>query len=133
MPRLLYVHDPLSFAPLSVTEAAHGVCDLIWVADSSKPNAPTIARLLRKFGPVIDSSGLTLEQVAAQVGEHKPDGILSMHDADLVWTAQLAELLQLPFHSYECAVMLTDKHAQREALARAGLAVPTVMHHPGYS
>ncbi len=124
MPRLLYVHDPLSFAPLSVTEAAHGVCDLIWVADSSKPNAPTIARLLRKFGPVIDSSGLTLEQVADQVGEHKPDGILSMHDADLVWTAQLAELLQLPFHSYACAVMLTDKHAQREALARAGLAVP---------
>jgi biotin carboxylase len=73
---------------------------------------------------VVDSSGRTLEQVATAVREHTPHGVLSMHDSDLVWTAHLAELLKLPFHSVEAAVRLTDKHAQRDALATAGLAVP---------
>ncbi len=124
LPKLAYVYDPLSFAPLSITEAAKGVCDLVWIVDTSKPDAPTVARLLRRFGPVIDSCDLTLEQVAAQTLEHQPCGVLSMHDADLVWTARLAELLDLPFHSYATAVKLTDKHAQREALSNAGLRVP---------
>ena len=124
LPTLVYVYHPLSFAPLSVTEAAAGVCSLVWVVDCSQPDAATMARLLRKFGPVVDSSGLAVEQVAASVQEHTPDGVLSMHDSDLVLTARLAELLELPFHSVDTAVKLTDKHAQREALAAAGLSVP---------
>jgi biotin carboxylase len=83
-----------------------------------------MARLLRKFGPVIDSSDRNLQQVAESARAHEPDGVLSMHDSDLMWTAELAELLQLPFHSRDCALKLTDKHAQRDALALAGLAVP---------
>jgi biotin carboxylase len=124
LPTLAYVYDPLSFAPLSIVESAEGVCRFIWVVDSSKPDAALAARLMRKFGPVIDSSGLDVRDVAAAVQAHEPDGILSMHDADLVWTAQLAEELRLPFHSVDTAQKLTDKHAQREALAAAGLAVP---------
>ena len=124
LPKLAYVYDPLSFAPLSITEAAQGICSLIWVVDRSKPEASNISKLLRRFGPVVDSSGLTPELAAARVSEHEPDGILSMHDGDLVWTAQLAELLQLPFHSHDCAIKLTDKNAQRQALAEAGLTVP---------
>ena len=68
--------------------------------------------------------GGDVEQVAAPLQEHTPDGVLSMHDSDLVWTAHLAELLELPFHSVDTALKLTDKHAQREALAAAGLSVP---------
>jgi biotin carboxylase len=123
-PTLLYVYHPLSFAPLSITEAADGLCRFVWVADHSQPGAETMARLLRKFGPVIDSADRTLEQVGALAREYAPDGVLSMHDSDLVWTAGLAELLQLPFHSLDCARKLTDKNAQREALALAGLSVP---------
>ena len=126
LPKLVYVYDPLSFAPLSITQAAAEVCRFVWVVDSSKPNAALTARLLRKFGPVIDSSDGDLERVAAEAREHQPDGVLSMHDADLLWTAELAELLQLPFHSRETALKLTDKRAQRAALASAGLAVPMV-------
>ena len=58
LPTLAYVYDPLSFAPFSITEAAEGVCRLVWVVDHSKPDARTTARLLRKFGPVVDSSAL---------------------------------------------------------------------------
>ena len=126
LPALAYVYDPLSFAPLSITQAAEGVCRLVWVVDHSKPNAPTTARLLRKFGPVIDSSDRDLERVAAALREHEPDGVLSIHDSDLVWTAGLAELLWLPFHSLDTAKLLTDKFAQRDALASAGLPVPMI-------
>jgi glutathione synthase/RimK-type ligase-like ATP-grasp enzyme len=124
LPTLAYVYDPLSFAPLSIVEAAEGVCRLVWIVDSSKPEAALTARLLSKFGPVIDSSEHDLQDVAVAVRAHKPDGILSMHDADLVWAARLAEELELPFHSLDTAQKLTDKHAQRDALAAAGLAVP---------
>lgn len=124
LPTLAYVYTPLSFAPLSITEAADGVCRVLWIVDTSKPDAAITARLLRKFGPVVDTSELDLQGVADAVRAHAPDGILSMHDGDLVWTARLAEELRLPFHSLDAARKLTDKHAQRDALAASGLAVP---------
>lgn len=124
LPTLAYVYDPLSFSPLSITAAADGVCRVLWIIDSSKPEASITARLLRKFGPVVDSSEHDIEGVATAVRAHGPDGVLSMHDADLVWTARLAEELRLPFHSLDAAKRLTDKHAQRDALAAAGLAAP---------
>ena len=124
LPRLVYVYDPLSFGPLSIIEAAEGICRVVWVMDYSKPEAAATARLVRKFGPVVDSSDGDVVRVAAAVRELEPDGVLSMHDGDLLWTAELAELLQLPFHSRETALKLTDKSAQRDALALAGLAVP---------
>jgi D-alanine-D-alanine ligase-like ATP-grasp enzyme len=124
LPTLAYVYDPLSFAPLSITEAADGVCRILWIVDSSKPEAAVVARLLRRFGPVVDASEHDLLGVATAVRDHEPDGILSMHDADLVWTARLAEELRMPFHRLDTAQKLTDKHAQRDALAAAGLAVP---------
>jgi len=124
LPTLAYVYTPLSFAPLSITEAAEGVCRILWIIDTSKPDAAITARLLRKFGPVVDASELDLKGVADAVRAHSPDGILSMHDGDLVWTARLAEELQLPFHTLDAAQKLTDKHAQRDALAAAGLSVP---------
>jgi glutathione synthase/RimK-type ligase-like ATP-grasp enzyme len=124
LPLLAYVYDPRSFAPLSITEAAQGICNLLWIVDGSKPDATLTMRLLTRFGPVVDSSEYDFEGLVAAVRAHNPDAILSMHDADLVWTARLAAELKLPFHSLDTALKLTDKHAQRDALAAAGLMVP---------
>ncbi len=88
------------------------------------PTRSSTMRLLVRFGPVIDSSAYDFEGLVDAVRAHEPDAILSMHDGDLVWTARLAEELRLPFHSLETAQKLTDKHAQRDALAAAGLIVP---------
>ena len=126
LPNLVYVYHPLSFAPLTITEEAEGVCRFVWVVDLSNPDAASMARLLRKFGPVIDSSDGDVERVAAEAQQHNAAGVLSMHDADLCWTAELAKALGLPFHSPKTALELTDKHAQRTALAAAGLDVPMV-------
>jgi biotin carboxylase len=124
LPALAYVYHPQSFAPLSIVEAAGDLCRMIWVIDASDPEAASMQRLLRRFGPVIDAAGLTVEEVAALVDEHHPDGVLSMHDSDLVGTARLAAALGRPFHSVRTAIALTDKYEQRTALAAAGLAVP---------
>lgn len=124
LPKLVYVYDPESFAPLSITEAAQGLCRFVWVVDLSNPAAASTARLLRKFGPVIDATDRDVTRVAAEARNHAPAGVLSLHDGDLCWTADLAEALRLPFYSPETARRLTDKQAQRAALAEAGLTVP---------
>jgi len=124
LPSLAYVYHPQSFAPLSIVEAADGVCRMIWIVDSSDPDAASMQRLLRRLGPVVDSAGLTIDEVAARVAELAPDGVLSMHDGDLVWAARLATALGRTFHTVDTAVRLTDKFEQRTALAAAGLAVP---------
>lgn len=123
-PALAYVYHPQSFAPLSIIAAAEGLCRMVWIIDSADPDAVAMERLLRRFGPVVDAAGRTVDEVAALVGEHGPDGVLSLHDADLVWTARLAAALDRPFHGVDTAIRLTDKFAQRTALAVAGLAVP---------
>ncbi len=124
MPRLAYVYHPLSFAPLSIRDAAAGVCELVWIVDTSDPDAASMQRLLRRLGTVIDANGRSVGEVASEVRTLGVDGVVSLHDADLVWTARLAEALDLPFHSVDTAVKLTDKHAQRSAFAAAGLIVP---------
>jgi len=118
------VYHPLSFAPLSIRDAAVGVCDIVWVIDTSQPDASVMQRLLRRFGPVIDANGRSIDDVAAELRAEDVDGIVSLHDGDLVWTSRLGEQLGLPFHDFDTAIKLTDKYAQRSALAAAGLAVP---------
>lgn len=124
LPALAYTYHPQSFAPLSIIEAADGLCRMIWVIDSADLDAVAMLTILRRFGPVIDAAGRTIEEVAALLEEHSPDGVLSMHDSDLMWTARLAAALGRPFHSLDAATKLTDKYQQRLALAAAGLAVP---------
>lgn len=133
LPTLAYVHHPLSFAPLSITEAAQGICRIVWIIDGSNPDATLAAPLLRKFGPIVDLSDHDFKGVVNAIRSHGPTGVLSMHDADLVWTARLADELGLPFHSSNTAQNLTDKHAQRDALTRAGLVVPMYRVLPRYS
>jgi biotin carboxylase len=125
LPRLAYVYHPLSFAPLSIRDAATDVCELVWIVDTSQPDISVLQRLLRKSGPIVDARDRSLEELASELHGLGVDGVVSLHDADLVWTARLAAVLDLPFHSLETATRLTDKYAQREALAAAGLAVPS--------
>ena len=126
LPRLAYVYHPMSPAPLSIVDAAKGVCELVWVVDSSQPGSTSMQRLLRRTGPIVEASGRTVAEVAAELRELAVDGAVSLLDDDLVWTARLAAELGLPFHSVDTAVKLTDKSAQRAALGAAGLTVPTV-------
>src|SRR5580700_589832 len=123
-PRLAFVYHPRSFGTMVNAEAADGICELIWVLDTSDPEISSMSRLLRRLGDVVDVAGSSLEDAAAAIAAARPDGILALADSLLLWTARIAALLELRFISPDVAERLTDKHAQRLALQRAGVPVP---------
>jgi biotin carboxylase len=122
--RLAYVYHPHAFGVMEIAEAADGLCDIVWIVDRTVPEASTMARLMRRLGAVVDVTDLGPEEAAAQIAEHRPDGILALADVVLSWTADVAERLGLPFATPEAARRLADKHAQRTALRDAGLLTP---------
>lgn len=130
MKRLAFVYHPRSFATMDVKAAADGVCELVWVVDHALGETPSMARLLRRLGEVVDVTGLSHDAAAARIADARPDGILALHDQLLSWTAEVAQRLGLPFYSPQTAAALSDKRAQRAALAAAGLPVPAVLPVP---
>ncbi len=122
--KLAYVFEPTSFATLALYEAASALCELLWVVDASRPDVSELSRLLGRLGTIVDVAGLALDDAAALIASHEPQGILGLADDALRWTADLAERLGLAFHTPACAHRLTDKHAQRQALEEGGLVVP---------
>lgn len=124
MTRLAFVYHPRSFGTMAIAEAAEGICELVWILDTSDPEIGSMARLLRRLGQVVDVAGLSLEDAAQAIAASRPDGILALADSLLLWTARIAALLELRFLSPETAERLTDKHTQRLALRQAGVPVP---------
>lgn len=123
-PTLAIVYHPASFSVFQLMEAAHGLCHVAWVLDRAVDDSAAAARVLGRFGTVVDVTGMDAEQAAVAVAALRPDGITTFKDKRLRFTAGLAERLDLPFHSPQVAVRLTDKYAQRAALRDGGLAVP---------
>jgi biotin carboxylase len=123
-PKLALVYHPASFSVFQLVEAASDVCSIVWVVDEAVDGGVPNARLLSRFGSVVNVTGMDETQAAAAVADHRPDGIISFKDKRLRFTAGLAERLGLPFHSGSVARRLTDKFAQREALRAGGVPVP---------
>ena len=123
-PKLAFVYNPRSFGAMALADAANGLCDLVWVVDTSHPEVESMTRLLRRFGPCVDVAGLSIDEAASKIAEHAPQGILSLADDSLLWTAEVAIRLGLTFLSPATAARLTDKHVQRQALREGGLSVP---------
>lgn len=130
MKRLAFVYHPRSFATMAISAAADGVCDLIWVVDRRRGETALMERLLRRLGEVVDVTGLTTAEAADRIAHARPDGILALHDSLLAWTADVAAHLALPFHAPATARRLSDKRAQRAALAAAGIAIPRSLPVP---
>jgi biotin carboxylase len=121
---LAFLYEPGSFATLALFAAADGLCDLLFVADGTRPEVAELVPLLRRLGTFVDTAGLDVAHTAQAIAAHGPSGILGLADDALCATADLAEALALPFHDPATAWRLTDKSAQRAALAAAGLPAP---------
>ncbi|HVX09501.1 ATP-grasp domain-containing protein [Humibacter sp.] len=126
LPRLAFVYSGLNSEdpPLLLAEAADGVAHLLWVLPDASEMPRAVLRMLRGLGNVVDVTGLQGEAAADAIREHGPTGIVCCNDTYLVWAAEIAEPLGLPFFSRETAVGLTDKLAQRRALRSHGLPTP---------
>jgi biotin carboxylase len=117
-------YGPRCVPVMQLAEAAAGVCDLIWLIDTSVPGMSEMTDLLNRFGSVVDLEGMSVEQAVKTLADWEPDGMTTYLDAGMVDLACVAEDLGLPFHSPATAAALTDKAYQRRALAKAGLSMP---------
>ena len=118
-------YGPRCVPVLRLTEAAVNVCDLLWLIDRTLPEMQEMTDLLNRFGPVIDVSGLGVDDILQELSSYSPDGLVTYLDANMATYAQVASALEVPFHSFETAVALTDKFEQRRVLGAGGLTVPS--------
>jgi biotin carboxylase len=124
------VYDAVSITPMVLAEAASGMCRIVWVVDGEDPVLAPLIRLLRRMGEVVDRTGLDADAVAAAVAPHRPTGIVTFAEAQMPFTAAVAEHLALTYHSKATARLLADKYLQRRALHDAGLAGPAFWDVP---
>jgi len=118
-------YGPRCVPVMHVAEAAASVCELLWLIDGSLPEMRQMTELLNRFGPVVDIHELGIDQILGELSPpYRPDGIVTYLDANMTTFAEIAEALQLPFHSFTTSAALTDKAVQRRALKDAGLATP---------
>lgn len=92
--------------------------ELVFLLDASPYNNPLRA-LLAKAGTVLDVAP-TVEATVELLRPLRPDGIVTFSESLLPLTAGLAAALELPFHSPDDVVLLTDKHEQRRRLRERG-------------
>lgn len=112
------------FFPLTYVEAAAGACRPLWVTLRDDPETLRYARILRRSGDVLDVSGLSAGAAAEAIAGRSPSGIVAFNEANVPWTAEVAEILGLPYHSRRTASQLADKLEQRAALRAHGLLTP---------
>lgn len=118
-------YGPRCVPVMQLTEAAAGVCELLWLIDESLPEMREMADLLLRFGPVVDIGGLEVDQILEELSPaYKPEAIVTYLDANMSTFARVAEVLNLPLHSVATSIALTDKVDQRRVLRDAGVAVP---------
>jgi biotin carboxylase len=122
--RLAVVYDPGAVSPLKLAEAANGTWRPIWLIDRDEPSQLRRERALRKFGEVVHASRHDLAAACRTVAACKPDGLVAFSEDCLVWASEIAHEVGLPFYDPPTAMRLTNKHRQREALHKAGIAVP---------
>jgi biotin carboxylase len=118
-------YGPRCVPVMQLTEAAAGVCELLWMIDGTLAEMQEMTELLHRFGPVLDIGGLSVDQILEELTPpYAPDGIVTFLDANMTTFARVADALKLPFHSLATATALTDKADQRRALEAAGLIGP---------
>lgn len=122
LPRVALFQPEPGPSPFETLAASQGLCQILWIVGwhQGQPRAD----VHRRFGDVVDVSGLSFQEAVATIESSRPDGVAVVSDAPIEMAAAIAERLSLPFHSVATARLLSDKMAQREALEAAGLAVP---------
>jgi biotin carboxylase len=125
LPLVAVGYGPRCVPVMQLIGAAVGVCELLWLIDGSIPEMHEMSELLHRFGPVVNIGGLSVDQILEELSPpYQPDAIVTYLDANMATFAEVAEELNLPFHTVATAIALTDKAEQRRVLREAGLPTP---------
>ncbi len=77
-------YGPRCVPVMQLAEAAAGLCDLLWMIDTSVPGMGEMADLLNRFGTVVDLEGMSTEQAVKTLADWEPDGLTTYLDAGMV-------------------------------------------------
>lgn len=123
--KIAVVYGHGSASPTDVVTAAEGYADLLFVCDTSSAHVRDVMDLLDGYVEMCATDSSSQDPgLPAALAAHRVDGVVTFSDAAMRLAARVAGIVGTPFHSPDTAVLLTDKFPQREALRRAGVAVP---------
>ncbi|GAB3930566.1 hypothetical protein GCM10029976_032750 [Kribbella albertanoniae] len=125
---LAVVYDEGSVAPTRMRQAAQELGHRTVFVATDSAYTREMRPVLERLGPIVDEAGAAPDQVAEQLRQFRPVGILTFSERQLRTTSLLAEWLGLEHHPTAALDAITRKDAQRESLARAG--VDSVRFHP---
>ncbi|WP_086667404.1 ATP-grasp domain-containing protein [Lentzea kentuckyensis] len=115
--RLAVVYDLGSATPLEIRSAVGRACDVVFVCDLDLPHVAAAVPVIRQFAEIVDVTGMELDQRIKAVEASTPDGVVTFSEYRLGEASAYTTALGLPGHSPETVAVLTDKLAQRRALA----------------
>lgn len=121
LPTVAVVYGLGSAGPAAVLRAARALCEIVFVCDIAVPGVAPLLPGIRRQARVCEISGMDIREAAEVLRAERPDAVVTFSEFCLGATAQLAEILGLPGHRPETVRLLTDKTAQRAALAAAGV------------
>ncbi|MFC3898209.1 acetyl-CoA carboxylase biotin carboxylase subunit family protein [Lentzea rhizosphaerae] len=118
---LVVVYDRGAAQPSEIIAQLSAVAPLVFVISPSE-HARSREPIFASVAPAVraDPPELALEQLRAMA----PAGIVTFSERAVPLTSWLAERLGLPYHDQRTTRLLTDKSAQRSALAAAGVETP---------
>ena len=129
-PRMAVAYDITSSSPMELVAALGGMCDIVWIVDTNEPTLGSMVHLLPRLGIVVDTHGLTRDELLASLHDHGVDGVVAFTDSQLALAAQLADSLGLQGNATAVIDRLNDKYLQRSALAEAGILGPRFVRIP---
>jgi biotin carboxylase len=131
LPVLAVLYSPSNTPALAFNEASNNLWQTAWVIDQTlDPVAEEQLRVLRRFGRVVDVSGMGESAARDALRAVGASGIMVFTEAHMRSAGALARGLDLPFHSPTAIERLSRKGAQRAAFAAAGLPSPAYCEVP---
>lgn len=121
LPRLAVVCNVGSAGPLFIGRAAAGLCDVVFVIDSTVDWVRGRMKEIVASGSVCDVTGLDLAAQVEVLQEWNFDAIVTFSDDELLRTAELAHALGLRFHAPDIVPRILDKVVQRQTLRESGV------------
>jgi biotin carboxylase len=118
--RVAVLYDIGSASPLEISRLTRLFAPMAVVLGDSA-HAAAMAPFFEEFDAVLPAGASAAEQ-AEFLARWRPTGIVTFSERMLPRAAELAAPLGLPAHSPAVADLLTNKHRQRAALARAGIS-----------
>ncbi|MEV3950600.1 ligase [Streptomyces halstedii] len=121
LPRLGVVCNIGSAGPLLIGRAATGLCEVVFVIDTTVDWVRARMDEITDCGLVCDVTGLDVASQAKVLREWRLDAIVTFSDNELLRTAELAQDLGLRFHTPATVRTILDKVVQRRMLREAGV------------